>query len=230
MTDKASELINPIAALDCDESVRLAKELLEGGTPGQAVLHYSLEGLKKVGENYESGICYLSGLVMGGWILRAIIDLIRDIAPIQTEGGQNSGIVVLGTIEGDIHDLGKDLVREVLQSHGFMVRDLGVDVPSEQFLAHAIQLQPDLVAISVLVNTCYPSLLKAVTQLKTMIPAGFKRPAIMVGGRAIDQAVFEHVGADIWSQDILSVADQCREWLKAANRRSFPKIPADLTA
>jgi methanogenic corrinoid protein MtbC1 len=231
MIAKAEDLISPIAALDDVRALRLAKDILESGVPGQDVLRNSLEGLKLVGNNYEEGSCYLSGLVMGGWIMRSIIDLIRQISPIPSGGGAAgpSGVVVLGTIEGDIHDLGKDLVGEVLQSHGFEVHDLGVDVASEQFLAQAIQLQPDLVAISILVNTCYPALARAVSQLKTMIPAGFKRPGVMIGGRAVDQAVFDHVKADLWSRDIMGVADQCRQWLGSNGPRTAPKPPPDLT-
>jgi hypothetical protein len=80
-----------------------------------------------------------------------------------------------------------------------------------------------------MINTCYPALAKAVSQLKTMIPAGFKRPGVMVGGRAVDRAVFDHVQADLWSQDILGVADQCRQWLAAHGRPPVSKPPPDLT-
>jgi Predicted cobalamin binding protein len=223
MEAKARNLINHIAKLDEEEALSLAKTILENGAPGQDVLHYALEGLQLVGQKYENGGCYLSGLVMAGEIMRAIVDLIREISPIQTEGGKASGTIILGTIEGDIHDLGKDLVREVLQSHGFVIHDLGVDVAPEQFLAKSIQIQPDLVAISILIRTCYPALSRAVNQIKTMIPAGFKRPGVIIGGSAVDQVVFEHVKADIWCPDIMDVTTQCREWLKGHNDIPTPK-------
>lgn len=228
MEEKANNLINCIAKLDEDEALILARDILESGTPGQDLLHYALEGLQVVGKKYEDGGCYLAGLVMAGEIMRSIVELIREISPIRTEGEKASGTIVLGTIEGDIHDLGKDLVREVLQSHGFVIHDLGVDVAPEQFLAKTIQIQPDLVAISILIRTCYQALSRAVTQIKTMIPAGFKRPGIIIGGGAVDEVVFEHVKADIWCPDIMDLTGQCRQWLKKNNDIPTPKNPPSL--
>lgn len=228
MEEKANNLINCVAKLDEDEALVLAQNILESGTPGQNVLHYALEGLQIVGQKYENGGCYLSGLVMAGEIMRSIVALIKEISPIQTEGGNASGTIVLGTIEGDIHNLGKDLVREVLQSHGFVIHDLGVDVAPEQFLAKTIQLQPDLVAISIVIRTCYAALSRAVAQIKTMIPTGFKRPGIIIGGGAIDEVVFDHVKADIWCKDIMDATTQCRQWLKTHNDIPIPKPPPSL--
>jgi len=208
------QLINNIAELEEDGALAGAEELLRAEVGGREVLRAALEGLKVVGRRYEAGEYYVAGLVMAGEIMRQILEMVADISPIFGDNGGQTGTVVLGTIEGDIHDLGKDLVKEVLVSHGFAVHDLGVDVAPEVFLAETIQLQPDLVGISILISTSYPALTRAVTHLKTMVPAGFKRPGIIVGGGAMDQAVFEHIKADIWCQDVMSAAALCLNWLE----------------
>ena len=210
------QLIDHIADLDEDAALAAAEAHLQNQADGRQLLLAALEGLKIVGRRYEAGEYYVAGLVMAGEIMRQILEMVADISPIPSENNHKPGSIVLGTIEGDIHDLGKDLVKEVLVSHGFLVHDLGVDVAPEVFLAETIRLQPDMVGISILISTSYPALTRAVTHLKTMVPAGFRRPGIIVGGGAMDKAVFDHIKADLWCQEVMSAADLCSQWL--ANR------------
>jgi methanogenic corrinoid protein MtbC1 len=101
------------------------------------------------------------------------------------------------------------------------VHDLGVDVAPELYLAESIRLQPDLVGLSILISSGYPALTKAVTQLRNLIPAGFKRPGILIGGGAVDETVFEHTKADLWCRDLLTMGKICRDWI--ARRNGFTK-------
>ncbi len=214
-----------LSDLDEDLSLELAAILLEEH-PGRDILNMTLEGLNMVGRRYEAGEYYVAGLVMAGEIMRQILQLIAVRSPLTLPEGERAGLVVLGTVEGDIHDLGKDMAKEVLMANGFEVHDLGVDVAPEQYLAESIRLQPDLVGLSILISTSYPALNKAVNQLRNLIPAGFKRPGIIIGGGAVDEAVFEHTQADLWCRDLLSMGELCREFIAKRNgvARAVPHI------
>lgn len=218
--DCSRELIAAVADLDEEAALKAIDQLIEDNS-GEYLLNLALEGLNIVGRRYEAGEYYLAGLVMAGEITRQILQLISARSPTKILDIHQVGVVVLGTIEGDIHDLGKDLVKEVLTANGFKVHDLGVDVAPEMFLAETIRCQPDIVGISILISSSYPALTKAVTQLKTLIPAGFKRPGILIGGGAVDDIVFEHAKADLWRRDLMSIGEACRAWVAA--QKGLPK-------
>ncbi|MDR1045629.1 MAG: cobalamin-dependent protein [Candidatus Adiutrix sp.] len=216
---KADRLVEVISVLDEDEALVLARELVEVDYPGHLLVRRSLEGLKIVGRKYEEGQYFAAALVMAGEIMRQILEMI-NLTP---AGGENSAqnetpgtVVLLGTIAGDIHDLGKDLVGEILKSHGYLVHDLGVDVAPEVFLSETISRRPDLVGISILISSSYPRLLKAVDLVRTMLPPGYRRPGVIIGGGAVNEMVFRHCQADLWCPDILKLPEVCRHWLNQA--------------
>lgn len=223
--DLSRKLIAAVADLDEDQALEIADRLITI-ISGQGLLNLALEGLKIVGQRYEAGEYYVAGLVMAGEIMRQVLQMVSDRPSLKESVCQHSGIIVLGTVEGDIHDLGKDLVKEVLAANGFEVHDLGVDVAPEVFLAETIRCQPDLVGMSILISTSYPSLAKAITQLRTLIPAGFKRPGIIVGGGAMDTMVFEHIKADLWCRDLMAMGEVCRNWIakQRGPTKADPKI------
>lgn len=218
--ENASRLVAALAELDEDLALEVAATLLEK-LSGREILNLTLEGLKIVGQRYESGEYYIAGLVMAGEIMRQILQMVSDRSPLTFSEGERAGVVLVGTVEGDIHDLGKDMAKEVLVADGFEVHDLGVDVAPELYLAETIRLQPDLVGLSILISSSYPALSKAVTQLRTLIPAGFKRPGIIIGGGAVDETVFEHIKADLWCRDLMNMGKTCRDFL--AQRNGFTK-------
>jgi methanogenic corrinoid protein MtbC1 len=216
---KRASLIEAISELDDEKALKAVEVLLAAPDSGRLVLLAALEGLKNVGRRYEAGEYYVSALVMAGEIMRQIVDTVTETTPLFESTSECFGSVVLGTIEGDIHDLGKDLAKEVLLCHGFKIHDLGVDVAPEVFLAKAIELQPDIVGISVLISTSMPAMTRAVDHLKTMMPGGYRRPGVVVGGGALDQLFFEHTKADIWCQDIMDLPRLCLDWI---NQRPGP--------
>jgi Predicted cobalamin binding protein len=209
------ELIKNIGELDEDAALLTARTLVDSGFPAHRLMRHCLEGLRIVGRKYEEGDYYASGLIMAGEIMRQILEM-TSFRPAESAGAAAGGLartVVLGTIVGDIHDLGKNLVGEVLKGHGFRVHDLGVDVPPEVFLSEAIRCQPDIVGISILISSCYPKLMKAVELVRTMMPEGYKQPGLLIGGGAVNEQVQAKCQADIWCQDILKLGEVCRAWL-----------------
>ena len=210
--ESRSRLQTLITELDEENTLELVRGLLADGADRLEFLDACLEGLNAVGRKYENGQYYVAALVMAGELMGQILEEIniRALEKVPDHQGHR-GSIIIGTIEGDIHDLGKDLVKGVLQTSGFMVYDLGVDVAPEIFMAEAIHRQPDLVGISVLLNTCRHPLKRAVDLLKTMMPPGQKRPRLVIGGGAVSQDFFEVSGADVWSRDLLKIAAQCSQ-------------------
>lgn len=219
--DEAGQnLIASIADLDEDVALEIADMLIARGQ-GKNLLNQALQGLNIVGQRYEAGEYFVAGLVMAGEIMRQILQMVSEKFPQAMAGDSQVGVIVMGTVEGDIHDLGKELAKGIFAANGFGVHDLGVDVAPEVFLAETIRHQPDFVGLSMLISSCYPALIKTVSQLKNLIPAGFKRPGIMIGGGAVDAMVFEHTQADIWCRDLMAMVDVCRSWMasRKPNRR-----------
>lgn len=207
-----NRLMTLITDLEEESTLNLIQKLMADGTDRLELLDACLAGLNAVGGKYENGHYYVAALVMAGEMMGRILEVIK-IQGLEESGGRRmvEGSVLIGTIEGDIHDLGKDLVKGVLHTSGFMVYDLGVDVAPEMFMAEAIKRQPDLVGISILLNTSRYALKRTVELLKTMMPAGQKRPRVIIGGGAVCQEFFGLCGADAWCRDIMKITSQCSQ-------------------
>jgi methanogenic corrinoid protein MtbC1 len=158
-----------------------------------------------VGERYEQQQYFLSGLVMGGEIFRGAVELVRPVVE-RSVTGEAPGHILLGTVEGDIHDLGKNIVSMLLSCHNFTVDDLGVDVPPAEFAARARDGAPDAIGISGLLTSSYDSMRETVARLRA---EGCKAPVI-IGGGQLSQEVSEYVAADYWTTDAVEGVALCR--------------------
>src|SRR5512136_174870 len=121
-------LIEQMANLQIRQVLQLVNERLEAGEDPLEIVEVSQEGVRRVGESYERGEYFLAGLIMAREILRQVLDRVLPLLP-ATGRGSSSGLVVLGTVQGDIHDIGKNLAQALFRCHGFEVLDLGIDVP-----------------------------------------------------------------------------------------------------
>lgn len=131
-----TELAVRVSELKEDEVLAMIQQHLESGTPPAELLSACQEGMRLVGLMHEKGQYFIAGLIMAGEIMYQAVELLRPLM-IKARSGQNAGRVVLGTIAGDIHDIGKNLFKDLLECHGFQVMDLGVDVAPAEFLAPA---------------------------------------------------------------------------------------------
>jgi methanogenic corrinoid protein MtbC1 len=179
-----------------------------------------------VGERYEKQEYYLSGLILAGEIFREVLSLAQPGLEHELSG-EASGRVLLGTVAGDIHDIGKNIVATALQGFGFTVRDLGVDVPAQLFLEAAREFEPDIVGLSGLVSESYHNMRSTVSLLKEHRSELGRMPAIVLGGGTLDEEVRRYVGADSWTTDAMEGVRICqrltaesRAWPKAGRRRS----------
>jgi methanogenic corrinoid protein MtbC1 len=143
---------------------------------------------------------------MGGEIFRQIMELLQPVVLNQVSG-QASGTILLGTVQGDIHDLGKNIVHMLLGCHQFTVYDLGVDVSPGCFAEQACQIQPDLVGLSGLLTSSYDSMRETILRLRE---AGCRAP-VVIGGGQLNDGVFRYIGANHWTTDAVEGVELCRQ-------------------
>jgi 5-methyltetrahydrofolate--homocysteine methyltransferase len=162
-----------------------------------------------VGQRFEAGQYYLPELMMAGSMLERIAALVKPHLTGETEGA-HAGVVVLGTVEGDIHDIGKDMVNFMLDVSGFKVYDLGVDVPPQKFVEAVKTHQPQVLALSGLLTIAYESMKKTVDAIKE---AGLRDSVkIMIGGGAMNDEIRQHSGADAFGPDAASAVTLAKKW------------------
>lgn len=208
------ELTELLADLQEEEVLALVKQRLADGVDPLKIIDQCHKGLHWVGERYEKEQYYISALIMAGEIMRQVGQLTLPLVERKIEMGQ-LGSIVLGTVEGDIHFIGKDIFKVLVQCHGFNVHDLGEDVPAERFLNAVTEFRPDIVGISCLISSTYEKIGRTIDLLRRNIPED-KAPAFIVGG-LIDQRIFNMIGADYWANDAMAGVRICQKIIKEKN-------------
>lgn len=205
-----SELSQAIAELREDDIKRLVKEKSEGGAGAREILEECQKGLAEVGDRFEQGKYFVSELMYAGEIMK---DLMKVLGPELEAASDDAGdvkTVVLGTVAGDIHDIGKDVVALMLRGAGFEVVDLGVDVPPAKFAEAVAQHKPIIVGMSVFLTTCWKAVEQTVEAIKS---AGLRGElSIMIGGAAASNLVAERTGCDSYGAtavDAVKLTAQC---------------------
>lgn len=203
---KISELL---ANLEMDELMEVVQKELDNGTDPVEILKEGEAGMVKVGELFSSGEYFVSDLMMSGEMFKEMGEMLEPHLAGKT--GDVPGKVVLGTVEGDIHDIGKDLVYIMLKSGGFDVIDVGVDAKPEVFVNALKESGAPLLALSCLLTTCYDSILNTV---KAVEAAGLRdQVKIVIGGGPTDESVVRYTGADAVGDDAQSAVRICKEML-----------------
>lgn len=204
---------DPLAALleDLDEAsaLSMARERLEGGEDPVSIMEACQKGMLRVGLRYEQGEYYLSGLIMAGAILREVVELLKPALEGRAVGGR-AGRVLLGTVQGDIHDIGKNMVGMLLQCNGFTVHDIGVDAPPQEFLAQAAAVQPHVVGMSGLLTVAYDAMRDTIRALRESSDPSVSGVPVIIGGSLVDERVARMVGADHWANDAMTGMRLCR--------------------
>ncbi len=144
-------LIDNLVNLEETRVLSLTGEWLEGGNDPLQAIEAAQEAMRQVGERYEHRHYFISGMMMAGEIFREVMELVEP-ALVKQVSGNESGHILLGTAQGDIHDIGKNIFNTLLRCHGFTVTDLGVDVEPDVFIEKSILLQPDIIALSGCIN------------------------------------------------------------------------------
>ena len=204
MAEPADELSSAIAELEDDKVLALVRARLDAGKPAMEVVQGLQAGMKVVGDRFESGEYFLNELVVAGEIMKEAMELLEP--HLGGESAEHRGLVVIGTVRGDIHDLGKNIVVMLLKGAGYEVVDLGVDVPPERFVEEVGSRHPKLVGMSALLTASQPAMKETIEQLHQ---AGVTAK-IMIGGSYINETIKTQVGADYFGTlagDAVKIAD-----------------------
>lgn len=194
------------------ESVKegVTQALATGHSPSDILNSAMISAMQEVGRRFEIEECYIPEMLIAARAMHGGLEVLKpylvetDVEPV--------GKVVLGTVKGDLHDIGKNLVGMVLEGSGFDVVDLGVDVHPEKFIEAIRQHKPDFVGLSALLTTTMPAMQETIDTFKD---AGIRDQAIvMVGGAPVNQAFADKIGADIYAPNAASAANKARAMLK----------------
>jgi dimethylamine corrinoid protein len=208
-TDELESLSSALIELDEEGTLNWAKRLIaESDVTPLAIVQACQRAMRVVGERYERHEYYLAGLIVAGELFKEVLDLLEP-SQIDMPVGEPAGTVVLGTVAGDIHDIGKNMFASALRTFGFAVIDLGVDVPPEQFLAEIKRSRPDVLCLSGLITTAYHSMKHTVELIRANAAHSSSVPPIVLGGATIDDEVCHYAGADSWSTDAMEGVRIC---------------------
>lgn len=204
----SDQLATAVADLDEATVLKLARQQVESGMDPIAILASCREGIVQVGERYEASDYYVSDLIMAGEILKQVTDLLGST--IQANSGSSRGRVVIGTVKGDIHDIGKDIVVSLLRASGYEVTDLGVDIPASKFIDAIKTSGATVVGLSGLLTTSFDAMKTTVAELET---AGLRsKVKVMIGGGPVTEQVRQYVGADALGADAQVAVALCTKW------------------
>ncbi|PLX46033.1 MAG: cobalamin-binding protein [Deltaproteobacteria bacterium] len=203
-----SEIAQLLSELREDEVIAKVKSELEAGTDPNTILEMCQEGMVLVGDRFEEGEYFISELMMSGEIFNQISEI---LAPGLTgTGGTKSGKIVFGTVQGDIHDIGKNLVVGLLRASNFDVIDLGVDVPPEKFVEALKETGAPVLALSGLLTIAFDAMKATV---KAVEDAGLRDGVkIVLGGAPVDDTVVAYAGADAAGGDAQHGVKLCKKW------------------
>jgi methanogenic corrinoid protein MtbC1 len=201
-------LAEALRDLDENKVTRLVTEAISNGTPPVEIIHDLNEGMVAVGELFSQNKYYISQLIFSAEILKGIMKRLDPLL----EGGKvadNRGKVVIGTVKGDIHDIGKNIVVTLLRGAGFEVVDLGVDVPAEKFVSTLKETGAKILGVSALLNFTYPEMKNVVDAVSA---AGLRdRVKILIGGAPVNEQVRAYSGADYHALDAVTGVNICKE-------------------
>lgn len=200
-----------IVAGQISEVQEQVQSLLDAGTrPADIINEGLIGGMNIVGPLFKSGEMFVPEVLMSA---RAISVGMEIVKPLLAEGDiQNHGTVVLGTVKGDLHDIGKNLVAMMMENTGLKVIDLGVDVAPEKFVAAVQEHQPNIVAMSALLTTTMPNILETINALAA---ANLRESVkVIVGGAPVTAEFADSVGADGYAPDAASASELCKELIK----------------
>ena len=202
-------LVEAMANMKEKEALQIVDDLLASGEDPQKILDLSSQAMQVVGERYQEGTYFLPELIMSGEMLRKIGEILKPRLAAKTDQTAKLGIVVLGTVRGDIHDIGKDIVGFMLEVNGFEVHDLGIDQPEETFVKAVAEYKPQVLALSGFLSVAFDSMKSTVEQVQAAgLREGLK---IIIGGGQMDDTVRKYTGADAYGDDAMAAVAFAKE-------------------
>lgn len=208
------DIYNAVLAYDEDEVARLVQCEIDAGTDVQTVLDEGMiAALDVIGGEFCEGRIFVPEMLMAAEAVQAGLDLLRPL--LAGSGAKPIGTVVLGTVKGDLHDIGKNLVGMMLEGAGFRLVDLGTDVDAEEFIQAAQENDADIVAMSGLLTTSMPEMRKAVQAVQAANQSRNVNAKVLIGGPPINEKFAEDIGADGYGIDAPGAVQVARDMVAA---------------
>jgi methanogenic corrinoid protein MtbC1 len=206
----AQKLIDAITEMREEDAVAITNELLDGGSSPADILNACKDAMDVIGKRFEDGEAFIPELMLAGEMMTAITNILK---PRMAEEATSDklGKIVMGTVQGDIHDIAKDIVCFMLDLNGFEVTDLGVDVPPEKFVEAVKETGAKIVGLSGFLTLAFDPMKATVQALKD---AGLTDVKIMIGGGQIDENIRQYTGADAYGKDAMAAVAVANEWAK----------------
>ncbi|HUU14561.1 MAG TPA: corrinoid protein [Terriglobia bacterium] len=203
-----TKLTEAILTGDAKAAVAITQEALAQKTdPQELVTKYMIPAMDEMGKRFETGDCFVPELLISARAMKASLAIIRPL--LTARGAEPIGRVVIGTVKGDLHDIGKNLVASMLEGAGFEVIDLGVDVPPEKFVAEIQAKKAGFVALSALLTTTMPYMKNTIEELKK---AGVREHVkVLIGGAPVTQRYADDIGADGYSDNANGAVNLARK-------------------
>jgi 5-methyltetrahydrofolate--homocysteine methyltransferase len=216
MTDEEKQLVEWLADMNEDDALALSNRmLLEDKKDPLRVLELCRTAMDIVGKRFEEGEYFLPELVLAGEMLDTIGSVAKPLIK-QGEGGEAKklGKILIGTVHGDLHDIGKNIVSFMLDINGFEVKDIGIDVPVKTFIDEINEFRPDVVGLSGFLTLAFDSMKETI---EAFGQAGMRdKFKVMIGGGQIDETVRAYTGADAFGVNAVEAVNLCRGWTGVA--------------
>lgn len=204
-------LKDALVDIDNDEAKQKAQTVLDLEIDPRVAIRYSISSAAKIlGEKFDTGEYFLPHLVMSGDLMEEVTEILEKGIP--AEEVERKKTILIATVEGDVHSIGKNLVSTMLRSGGFIVHDLGVDVSSSTIINKANEIDADMIALSSLLTTTMPYQKEVIEDLESMgIRSKFK---VMVGGGPVTQSYADKIGADLYGKDAIDALETVKKFFK----------------
>ncbi|HOH27759.1 MAG TPA: cobalamin-dependent protein [Syntrophorhabdus sp.] len=203
-------LINLMADLQEEETLAMVNTMIKEGVNPMDILSDARSAMEIVGNRFETSEYFIPDLMMAGEIMKGISDIVKPLLQ-SDDASAKKGKVLIGTVAGDIHDIGKDIVTFMLDVSGYDVLDIGIDVPVQTFVDKIREFQPSVVGLSGFLTLAFDSMKKTVEAIEK---AGLRdNLKIMIGGGQMDDEVRKYVRADAYGKDAVAAVNLCKQWV-----------------
>lgn len=211
MVDNDKRLVSMVADMEEDEALILAQEMLDSGTDPIRVLELCREAMDIVGKRFETGEYFLPELILAGEVLDQIGAMAKPLIILKSDKpAKKLPKVLIGTVHGDLHDIGKNIVTFMLDINGFDVKDIGIDVPVAKFLEEIKAFQPQVVCLSGFLTLAFDSMKETIEAIET---AGLRdKLKVQIGGGQIDETIRVYTGADGFGLNAVDAVSFCRTY------------------
>ena len=198
MMNNLNELYDAILVGKLEDAVKVTKIAVEEGmTPHEIINQYMIKAMEEIGSRFEAGKVFVPNLLMSARAMRGALDVLKPL--MQGQVDSYIGKIVIGTVKGDLHDIGKNLVASMFEGCGFEVINLGVDVSSDKFISAALENKADIICMSALLTTTMNYMEEVVAAVEASELKG--KVKIMVGGAPVNDAFAKAIGADAYTSN-----------------------------